>query len=589
MSSSSPEFEGLVGRLRRHASENPDRVAALFMRGESQEPTPVQLNYAELDRTARSTAAWLQRRTSPGDRVLLLHPQGLDLVTSFAACLYAGVAPVVVPVPGGHAHQAARTAGIAADCGAAVALTDSGTYLEVAAWLELPGTPPLECAVTDIDELAPPEEWTDPGIGPEQLAFLQYTSGSTSDPRGVVVTHANLEHNITLLCEIFGWTPEMRFCGWVPMFHDMGLIITVLVPLYLGTTTVLMTATSFLKRPYLWLELIDRYDVQVSCAPNFAYDLCVRRLTDEQVDSLDLSRWVCAVNGAEPIDAATLDRFTKRFAPSGFRNETFAPAYGMAETTLGVSGTAVGVAPVLRRVDSAALERNVLVPAAADGESVTLVGCGRVGSLDVRIVAPDTGVELPEGRIGEIWVRGDSVTGGYWQRPELTETLFRADITDGDRGFLRTGDLGALFDGELHITGRIKEMLIIRGRNLYPHDIEREARALDPRFEGRLTSVFAVPGQDDEIVVVQEVRGTALDEEELSGLAQLVRDELGRSLGVRVSNVVLVRPGQVRRTTSGKLQRSLMRELFMKDELTPLHEELGADVRRRYRTLAGVR
>ncbi|MCX4532028.1 fatty acyl-AMP ligase [Streptomyces sp. NBC_00841] len=574
MRAGSPEFEGMVGRLRRHADELPDRDAVLFFRGAAQDHAPERLDYAGLDRAARSTAAWLQSRCRPGDRVLLLHPQGLDLVKSFVACLYAGLAPVVVPVPGGHAHQAERTARIAVDCAASVVLTDSVSLPDVQAWLDLPGTPALEYAVTDEGDLAPAGNWTDPGVGPDDVAFLQYTSGSTSDPRGVIVSHANIAHNIGELTDALGWDADMRFCGWVPMFHDMGLILTVLSPLYLGTTTVLMTATSFLKRPSMWLQLIDRYDVQISCAPNFAYDLCVRRLTDEQIAGLDLSRWVCAANGAEPVDAATMERFARRFAPAGFRYESFAPAYGLAETTLLVSGTPTGRAPVLRQVDPAALEKHRMVPVGEEEDSVTLAGSGQVAGMDVRIVDPGSLDELTDGYIGEVWVRGPSITQGYWQRPEATARLFRATTNDDEGGFLRTGDLGALLDGELFITGRIKEMLIIRGRNLYPHDIEREVGALDPAFEGRTGSAFSIPGpagQGEEIVVVQEIRAGQTDPGRLSGLAAHVKDTMGRSLGVKAPHVVLVRPGQVRRTTSGKIQRSLMRELYLSDQLTPLY------------------
>lgn len=574
MRAGSPEFEGMVGRLRRHAAETPDRDAVLFFRGSAQDHAPERLDYAGLDRAARSTAAWLQTRCRPGDRVLLLHPQGLDLVKSFAACLYAGLAPVVVPVPGGQAHQAERTARIAVDCAAAVVLTDSVSLPDVETWLAEPGTPVLEFAVTDQGELAEPGNWTDPCSGPDDVAFLQYTSGSTSEPRGVVVSHANIAHNIGELTDALGWTAGMRFCGWVPMFHDMGLILTVLSPLHLGTTTVLMTATSFLKRPHMWLDLIDRYDIQVSCAPNFAYDLCARRLTDEQIARLDLSRWLCAANGAEPVDAATMERFAKRFAPSGFRYEAFAPAYGLAETTLLVSGTPTGRAPVLRQVDPQALEGHRLVPVGPQRDSVTLAGSGRVAGMDVRIVDPTSLDELSDGYIGEVWVRGASLTQGYWQRPEATERLFHAATTDDERGFLRTGDLGALLDGELFITGRIKEMLIIHGRNLYPHDIEREVGALDPAFEGRIASAFAVPGPDgrgEEIVVVQEIRAGQRDPARLGELAARVKEAMGRSLGMKAPHIVLVRPGQVRRTTSGKIQRTLMRELFLSDALTPLY------------------
>jgi acyl-CoA synthetase (AMP-forming)/AMP-acid ligase II len=386
-------------------------------------------------------------------------------------------------------------------------------------------------------------------------------------------------HNLGLIQRALGPHRDTVACSWLPPYHDMGLIGMLFSPLFLGCTVLLLSPTDFLRRPHRWLELITEHRVTFTTAPNFAYDLCTRMVTDEQLARLDLSGLVQALNGAEPVQAATLRRFAERFAPAGFSPKVFKPCYGMAETTLFVSGTEEHSFPAVSVVDRAELERNRIVPA---GSGVELVGCGPVHDLEVLIVDPETRRALPDGQVGEVWVRGASLAAGYWRKPEETERTFRAATADGAAGFLRTGDLGARHAGELYVTGRIKDMLIIRGRNLYPHDIEREVGGLHEAFRGLHGSVCSVPAPHEEIVVMQEMRprGGPVD---LPTLARTVRGELGERLGVRVSNLVLLRPGQVLRTTSGKVRRSAMRELFISGGLKPVYEELDAETSRRYR------
>jgi len=577
-------FEGFVDKFRRNSAESPDHRAVVFCHTAAAGDAEDSLSYIALDRAARSSAAGLQARCQPGDRVLLLYPQGLEFVRSFLGCLYAGVLPVVAPPPGGHRHQVARTAGIVLDCGASLVLTDGETLPSVSAWLNEADSGHVACIATDIAEPADPDAWVRPDTDGSAVAFLQYTSGSVSAPKGVMISHANLVHNLTMMADTHDCGSDTTFCNWIPMFHDMGLVFTLLTPLFVGSTAIQLSATAFLKRPHRWLELIDRHGAVIAAAPNFAYDLCARRLTDEQIGRLDLSRWRCAVNGSEPINPDTLARFAERFAAAGFRHQAFAPGYGMAETTLCVSATGMSRPPTLLRVDPGALEQNALRPALPGEGGSTLVGCGTVGHLDVRIVGPATREPLPDGRIGEVWIRGGSVAQGYWGKPGETRRTFRAVTAGGDGGFLRTGDLGAFRDGELYITGRIKEMLIIHGRNLYPQDIEREIKTLDTAFADRPASVFSVPVRQEEIVVVQELRPAGRRGDDLLGLARSVKMSIGQRLGVRVANVVFVRPGQVRKTTSGKIQRTLMRELFMTDALESLYEDLDAGTRGRYRT-----
>ncbi|MEE6259666.1 fatty acyl-AMP ligase [Plantactinospora sonchi] len=577
----------------------PDKPAVLFHRASGVE----SLTYRELDRAARSVAVWLRDRLPAGDaRVVLAHAPGLSFVTAFVGCLYAGVTPVPVPPPTGHRHQVVRSAGIVADSGAAMVLTDPESLPAVLAWRDASGLGDIPCAgpatTPDAGE-SDPDRWRPPDPDPDRVAFLQYTSGSTSAPKGVMVGHGNLAHNIGLMRDCHGWHGDLVFCSWLPTYHDMGLIAMLLTPLCLGGTAVLLPAMDFLKRPYLWLDLISRYGAQVSCAPNFAYDLTARQVGDEQLGQLDLSHWRYACNGSEPINAGTLERFAARFAPAGFRRAALLPGYGLAEATLYVSGTRVDSPPVVRRVDTAALAADRLVasdgvasgdpvgvtPAALPGPdgpvpTTELVSSGVVRGIEVLVVDPATGVVLPDGQVGEVWIGGGSVASGYWRRPDETAETFGARTADGAGPFLRTGDLGAYLDGELFITGRRKEMLIVNGRNLYPHDVEREAAEVHPVFAELPTCVFSVPGRQGEaIVLVQEIRSRGLTGDDLHGYARTAKTALGARLGVRVGNVVFVRPGRILRTSSGKIQRRAMRDRFLAGTLESLHEDLDPELR----------
>ncbi|TQJ23658.1 acyl-CoA synthetase (AMP-forming)/AMP-acid ligase II [Micromonospora sp. A202] len=559
-----PEFDSFTGALRRRVAERPGHVAVRFRAGDGDE----RLTYAKLDLAARAVAAAVRARTAPADRVLLSCAPGTAFLKGFLGCLYAGRVPVPVPPPGGRAPQTQRTAGIARDTGAELLLTDMAEALS-GDGLGVPTILTVQEALR-----ADPSDWTPPLPERQQLAFLQYTSGSTSEPKGVMVHHGALAHNLALMRDSHGWHGGMTWCSWLPAYHDMGLIAMMLAPLYLGGTAVLMPATDFLKRPVSWLRLIDRCGAEISCAPNFAYELCAR-LGDEQIAGLDLSRWRYACNGAEPVDARTLARFAERFRSVGLKPSALLPGYGLAEATLYVSGTPVREEPAVFRVDPAALEQGRLAEASTD--AVEVAASGVVRGLDVRIVDPIRLTETAPGVVGEVWIRGRSVAQGYWRRPEETARTFGGTTAGGDGGFLRTGDLGAFHDGKLVVTGRLKEIIIVHGRNLYPHDLEREVQALDPAFDGLPATVFAVrpPGRThEEIVVTQEIRGRGVPVEDLQALARRARTALARRLGVAVAGLVLLRVGRTRRTTSGKIQRNLMRDLFLRGELEAWHEEL---------------
>ncbi|KAA2250733.1 fatty acyl-AMP ligase [Solihabitans fulvus] len=562
--------ETVVDRLRAHAATMPDKDAVVFVREQHEEA----VTYRQLDQHAGRIASWLRAHGRPGDRILLPGSTGLEFVTAFFGCVYAGMIAVPTPLPGRFQQERRRLRAIANDAGVATVLTSTAQVSAVREWAEEEGLD-LAHSVTDTAGLGGSGDWFAQPADPDTVVLLQYTSGSTSDAKGVMVSHGNLIHNAELTAASGGWNAHDNFGGWLPLFHDMGLIGQVITPLLIGGTTALMEPGTFVRRPHEWLRMIDRHRLSASPAPNFAFDLCRRRVTDTQLDGLDLSGWISAVNGSEPVHAPTLAAFVDRFAAAGFRADAISPSYGMAEATLYVSGESRRE-PVVRRVDAESLAHGEFRPVSGDGRD--LVSCGRPRGFDVRIVDPDTAEALPEGRVGEIWLRGPSVARGYWRRAALSAEVFEATALDGDGGYLRTGDAGVLVDGELYITGRYKEMLVVHGRNLFPQDLEHEVRLLHEGLAGNPGAVFAVSAPDDEIVVAHEIRATR-EGTDLGAIAGRIRQALGSAFGVHIAGVVLLRPGAVRRTTSGKIQRLAMRELFLAGALDAVHEDVVPSVR----------
>ncbi|MEO3922619.1 fatty acyl-AMP ligase [Micromonosporaceae bacterium B7E4] len=579
---------GLVERIVRHADQDPDREAVVLLRWDEREERSEILRYGELDRAARELAGRLRDRCRPGDRALLLYPTGLEFVKSIVGCMYAGVVPVPAPLPDGDKHHLMRATGIALDSDPRIVLTDSASLVTVSDWMSQDGLDRLLCTATDLAGPAAPGAWDGPThISPSALALLRYTTGSTSDPKGVMISHENLAHNFEVFRDAFSLTSRDRSLGWLPLHDGAGLIEMLLEPLYRGATTVLMAADDFFTDPARWLKAIDKCDVRLSSAPGFAYRLCAREVADEQVRGLDLARWEHAcVGGADPIEPEPLIEFVDRFAPAGFRREAVRVGYHITESTLFVSGTRPGQPLAVERFDPSRLEQNILLPAAADAAAArSLVSSGTVNGLDVKIVDPDTTAVLPDGRLGEIWIRGRSVARGYWRREVESDRVFGATTADGEGGYLRTGDLGVWSDAELYVLGRMREMLVIGGRSLYPHDMEKAVRTSDTRFADLTGTVFAVPSPRQEIVVLHEVQAEPADPATLSSLARSVKDWLSRCFGVRVANVAFLRPGKVRKSPGGKVQRALMRELFMADALDPVYEDLDIETRRRYRAV----
>ncbi|MGI5157356.1 fatty acyl-AMP ligase [Microbispora sp. CA-102843] len=527
----------------------------LFVRDDG---SPARLTFTELDRRARATAVWLADRGLTDQPVLLLYPAGLDFTVAFLGCLYARVPAIPAPLPDAGAPHANRVRTLMRDAGARLVLTDPAHASELSDF----GAHVADPATAD------PDAWTPPALTAGTIAYLQYTSGSTSDPRGVEVSHGNLLHNLELFRLLAREKPVRRLAGWLPHYHDMGLVGLQLQALHAGADLVFMSPAAFVARPVRWLELISRYGADWTVSPDFGYAWCTRRITDEQLAGLDLSTLTMALSGAEPIRAGTLAGFERRFAPAGFRPTTWNPGYGLAECTLMVTCTPQGQGVTVRRFDPSALERHRAVPAP---EGTPLVACGPVSGLDLRIVDPGGSGPVADGAIGEIWVAGPSVALGYRGRPAETRATFLAGDPARHGRWLRTGDLGFLLDGQLYVTGRIKDVIIVNGRNLYPQDLEEAAARANPAA-GR-GAVFGVRGRDggEHVVLVQEVRreqSVALGE-----TADRVLDQVTREFGVPLS-LMLVARGAVRQTTSGKLRRRHMRELFLSGSLTPLYAEL---------------
>ena len=562
----------LVELLRTRARHLPDKQAFLFLFDGEEEDASV--TFGELDQRARSIAAWLQQEEAADGRALLLYPPGLDFIAAFFGCLYAGV--VAVPVyPPRLNRPSPRIQSIVADAQITVALTTTKIYQGLERRFDL--MPELSTLRWLNSEEMPGDlsgQWQDPGIRSEHLAFLQYTSGSTGSPKGVMLSHGNLIHNLTVIYHGFEMENGSTGAFWLPSYHDMGLIGGILSPIYVKGHAVLMAPGAFLQRPLRWLEAISRYKAKISGAPNFAYQLCVDKITPEQREGLDLSSWDIAFCGAEPIRLDTLDSFAQAFAAQGFRREAFYPCYGLAENTLMVSGGAGPSEPLAIEFNTAALSQGRGIPAKGTEAGITLISCGHA-LLDqqIAIVDPEKRTVCAPGEIGEIWTTGPSVAQGYWQRPQLTEETFQARLAGREQEtFLRTGDLGFLLEGELYFTGRLKDLIIIRGRNHYPQDIEHTAGQCHEALEAGMSAAFAVyEGGEERLVLVHEVTRRHR-KPDLEAVVTAVRRAVAQEHGLQVQAIVLIRPLSVPRTSSGKIQRHACKEGYLDGTLQVVGE-----------------
>ena len=553
----------LIDLVRHRAVHQPDETAFAFLvDGETEQ---VHLTYRQLDEKAQAIAAYLLARDMAGQRALLLYPPGLDFITGFFGCIYAGV--VAVPVyPPRKNRSAARLEAIANDAQANLVLTNTKAAGRILPLIDgAPGFRHFALLCTDQVEPDPQTPWQEPPVEGDSLALLQYTSGSTGMPKGVMLSHGNLLHNSALIAHAFEHTRSDIGVFWLPSYHDMGLIGGIVQPLFVGRPNILMTPMAFLQKPLRWLSAISRFGGTTSGGPNFAYDLCVRKIAPEDREQLDLSRWRVACNGAEPVHAETMDRFVEAFGPCGFRREAFYPCYGLAEATLIVSGGRAHRPPLVRGFDASALASGEALPDdEAKAEAKRLCSCGRnLPDQQIVIVDPEAGIPCPERQVGEIWVRGYSIAKGYWRKPQATRETFGARLKGSSQGpYLRTGDLGFLCDGELFMAGRIKDLIVLHGKNIYPQDIERTAEQSHPALHPHAGAAFTVERDTEErLVIVHELqRGRPAD---LEPVFDAIRLAVSAEQEMAVDAIVLIRYGSIPKTSSGKIQRHGCREAYL--------------------------
>ncbi|MBY0585867.1 SDR family NAD(P)-dependent oxidoreductase [bacterium] len=556
-------FQNLVEVLRFRAQQQPERMAIKFLTDGEEAHT--SWTYEQLQRRSMQIANHLCRHAEPGDRVLLVFPPGLDYIAAFYGCLYAGL--IAVPTYAARlTRSSSKLLSVLEDSQARVVLTTARLMEGLPADLAevVHGTHWM--AVEDVPASAS-DSFDCPEITRDDVAFLQYTSGSTAAPRGVMVTHGNLLHNQSVIAEKFQSTADSVGVIWLPPYHDMGLIGGILQPVYSGMPVILMPPLSFIQRPFRWLKAISDHRASASGGPNFAYDLCVERISPEQRATLDLSSWKVAFNGAEPIRSESLHRFAETFAECGFRREAFYPCYGLAESTLLVTGADCQQGAIEATIDPVRLEQAEAV-ADHSPSARRLVASGTAArGQSVIIVDRATGGPAPEGRVGEIYISGPSVAKGYWNRPEETRETFEARVVGQEDLFLRTGDLGFFAEGQLYVTGRQKDLIIVRGSNHYPQDIEATATQSHDSLKGGRGAAFSVDGTDQErLVLVHEV--TSRDASQFDEILTAITRAIALEHELQVSEIVLVGQHRVPKTSSGKIQRRACREQFLKGELS---------------------
>lgn len=569
--SSLPRFTTLVQAVRWWSDNDPARPAVAFMADGLSETA--RLSYAQLDREARRVADWLGRSARPGDRALLCFAPGADFVVGYLGCLYAGVIAVPVNPPQSSRHVG-RLTGIADDCGAAVVLGDPATLATLRT--ESPDSAPVlthrpTLTVDATGQDRPDVDWRPGPIAPADTAFLQYTSGSTGAPKGVVVAHDNLAANVRMLGESLRMHPDSVAVSWLPNHHDMGLIGCTLAPLWHGQFTVQMPPMAFLRDPMRWLRAVSHYKADATSAPNFGYELAARTAKPERIAALDLSGLGTACNGAEPIRAETMERFTRAFEPAGFRRSAFFPCYGLAEATLLVSGRHLtGPERDAVTLDPDGLRAGKVIPVAHDPAARPSVSCGPPQPPQtVAVVAPETGRECGPHEIGEIWLSGPHIARGYWNNPQATAETFGATLPGHEGTFLRTGDLGFVHEGDLFVSGRQKDLVIVFGRNHYPQDIEATVARRPQVGPGGSVAFSLERGSSEGVGIVAEIAGRH-QRDDLTPVAEAIAQDVRLDHDVSVFQIVLVKPGALPKTSSGKVRRRHTRDLLLQDELTEI-------------------
>ncbi len=557
----------IVQILKQRSLSIPQATAYIFLKdGEDRE---IKLTYQELETQAKAIAIELQKSVSPGSRALLVYPysDSLEFITAFFGCLYGGVVAVPCHPPQNRlTTKEVQTRLLSSQ--AEIVLTESSLLGKLQTQLSEQNLQ-LHWLCTDKINYSPEASWVQPEISPNDLAFLQYTSGSTGAPKGVMITHECLLQNQEMLRLAFGHTQQSIGVSWLPLFHDMGLIGHVIQPIYIGTACVMMSPVSFVQKPIRWLQAISKYKATTSGAPNFAYNLLCDRVNDEQLGQLDLSSWEVAFSGAEPVQASTLERFSQKFADCGFKKSAFYPCYGMAEATLMITGGNKAEFPKIKCLDKVALEENQAFAAQSESGTTTIVSAGYPW-LDgkLAIVDPQSLVECAEGEIGEIWFSGSNVGKGYWQLPDKTQQTFQASL-NGKDNYLRTGDLGFIDRGELYITGRMKDVLVFWGLNHYPQHIEQTVEQCHPGLKANCGAAFAVEVDGkSRLVIAQEIERGHRKSLVLDDVVETIRWAIFQQHFIDVYGIVLIKPGRLPKTSSGKVQRSACKQQFLDRSLS---------------------
>jgi acyl-CoA synthetase (AMP-forming)/AMP-acid ligase II len=568
-------FINPVEILQKRAQETPDRLSHLLIGATEAENQ--SLTYKQLDAAVREMAGYLQSVAEPGQRALLVFPTSLDFIISMYACLYAGLIPIPTNPPGMN-RSAQRLETIARDSKATMVLTNPefhAIFQSVAD--QFPDFAVLKWITREM--AAGNHSLQMAEITPKSTAFIQYTSGSTNIPKGVVISYRNLSYNAHAIRQTraLELTDESVALNWAPLYHDMGLLVSVFQAVIDGSKSLMMSPIMFMQNPASWLRNIQKYKVTGSGAPNFAYELCIKKIPPEKCEGLDLSTWKLAYNSAEPVRAETQSAFAEKFAPYGFRPEAFAPCYGLAEATLEVSAYTGEPKTITLAISRNDFEEGRVTPVETKGDkdTVTMVSSGKpLADIQIAIVDPQTRKKRAANEVGEVWISGGNIAEGYWNRPDDTKHTFQAHPLGTHEGpYLRTGDLGFLHEGHLYITGRLKDLLIVRGRNYYPQDIEATVQGINRILRPGSGAAFSVTENDvEQLVVVQEIQRTEVEGMDINELIQEIRATVAREHGIRAHAVVLIRRATISKTSSGKIMRSETRRQYMENELEVVAE-----------------
>ncbi|MGC7095648.1 fatty acyl-AMP ligase [Amycolatopsis lurida] len=548
--------ETLATLLRHWAGRHGDEIAVTFLDYRtSEDGRAAFLTWRELDDRVSAVAARALELAEPGERAAVLVEQSADYVVAFLGALRAGLVAVPLFAPNLPGH-AGRLTAVLADCDPRLALTTAPQLDQVAEFVDPKRT---ELVAIDLVPRAREREWPVPD--PDDLAYLQYTSGSTRSPAGVMLSHRNVLANARQACEAYGAvTGHTTTVSWLPLFHDMGLVLGIAAPMVAGMAATLLDPVAFLESPGRWLRALSASPGAISAAPNFAYGYSASRVSDREKSYLELSRVVSLINGSEPVLPSTIAQFQAAFGECGLDPAVHRASYGLAEATVLVSVTESGKPSRQVSFDRDRLAAGMAVPSGG-GDSSTLVSCGYAAGQELRVVDPERRKAVPDGTVGEIWVRGENVGRGYWRNPKASEEVFGLRL-DGTGGWLATGDLGVLFDGELYVTGRRKDLVIVDGRNHYPQDIEQTVEE-HPAARRHSATAFAIPLDEGEAAVVVLERAKNLEEANLAAAAEALRAEVATRHGLKLTDLVFLAPGEVPRTSSGKISRSSCRARYL--------------------------